>query len=244
MTPLQANDLIAVREVGDGQDPVERAVTILARAFPGESAGTLRRLSLGRRNALLHEVRERLFGTVLEAYAECPHCGEALEFSLNTAGFSTASPESQETELALETDGYAVRFRLLDSRDLQAAANAAGVEAARALLLGRCLLEARYDDRVLKAGELPATVIDRLAQRMEACDPQADTMIELVCPLCERACEIAFDIASFLYTEIHAQALRLLREVHTLARAYAWTEADILAMSARRRRDYLELLLQ
>jgi hypothetical protein len=34
---------------------------------------------------------------------------------------------------------------------------------------------------------------------------------------------------------------RLLREVHTLALAYGWREADILNMSARRRRFYLEM---
>ena len=37
------------------------------------------------------------------------------------------------------------------------------------------------------------------------------------------------------------EATRLLGEVHTLARAYHWREAEILAMSSRRRQAYLEL---
>ena len=42
--------------------------------------------------------------------------------------------------------------------------------------------------------------------------------------------------------ELATQAKRLLREVHFLARAYGWREADILAMSARRRQAYLEMV--
>jgi hypothetical protein len=51
-----------------------------------------------------------------------------------------------------------------------------------------------------------------------------------------------FDIGAFLWEEIAAQARRLLREVHTLARAYGWREADILVMSAARRQAYLEMV--
>jgi hypothetical protein len=53
---------------------------------------------------------------------------------------------------------------------------------------------------------------------------------------------VLFDIVSFFWTELSAQAKRLLREVHTLARGYGWREADILAMSARRRQLYLDLV--
>ncbi|HEX2516118.1 MAG TPA: phage baseplate protein, partial [Chloroflexota bacterium] len=38
------------------------------------------------------------------------------------------------------------------------------------------------------------------------------------------------------------RARRLLREVHTLARAYGWREAEILALPGRRRQTYLDLV--
>jgi hypothetical protein len=50
-----------------------------------------------------------------------------------------------------------------------------------------------------------------------------------------------FDIGRYLWEELRAQAVRLLHEVHTLARFYGWREADILALSAARRHAYLEL---
>jgi hypothetical protein len=53
--------------------------------------------------------------------------------------------------------------------------------------------------------------------------------------------DVLFDIVSFFWAEIGAWAQRLLREVHALASAYGWREADILALSAWRRRQYLDL---
>jgi hypothetical protein len=245
MRPLTAADIIRVWESGDRQDAAACAVNMLAAAFPEKRGEELWRLSLGQRNERLLGVREQLFGSELNAFSECLNCGAQLEFTLSvdalrSAGFVAAS----DTGFELEAEGYVLRFRLLDSLDLRAAAAAPDVSAARRLLAARCVLAMHRETETLTAAELPDTVIDRLATRLAECDPQAEVLIDLACPACERSWQVPFDIASFIYTEISAQARRLLREVHVLARAYAWHEADILAMSARRRRYYLEMLGQ
>jgi hypothetical protein len=77
---------------------------------------------------------------------------------------------------------------------------------------------------------------------MAACDPQAEVLLDLNCPACGHGWQALFDVVAFFWAELAAQAKRLLREVHTLARAYGWREADILGMSARRRQFYLEMV--
>jgi hypothetical protein len=67
-------------------------------------------------------------------------------------------------------------------------------------------------------------------------------LLGLHCPLCSHSWQALFDIASFFWTEISAHARRLLREVDALARAYGWSEAEILGLSASRRQAYLELI--
>ena len=57
-----------------------------------------------------------------------------------------------------------------------------------------------------------------------------------------RSWAVMFDVVSFFWSEICVQAKRLLREVHTLARAYGWREVDILGMSTARRQFYLEMV--
>jgi hypothetical protein len=78
--------------------------------------------------------------------------------------------------------------------------------------------------------------------RLAECDPWAESLLELTCPECRHEWTVLLDVAVFLWTQIRTRAQRLLRDVHTLASAYGWREADILTMSSRRREAYLELV--
>lgn len=244
MRSLTANDAIRIWESGHRQRPAERAMTVLSAAFPEEGEKDLRRLTLGQCNTRLLEVRERVFGQELRGFAVCANCGERLEFALSSNALTRAGPveEGEATEFELESDGYQLRFRLLDTEDLESAAASGDVNAASGLLVERCVLEARCGDRRVTVAELPETILSELARRLAECDEGADVLIDLICPACESRHQLPFDVASFFYTEISAQAQRLLREVHSLARTYGWREQEILAMSARRRQFYLEML--
>ena len=89
---------------------------------------------------------------------------------------------------------------------------------------------------------MPETAIAALAEYMTQYDPQADVQLNLSCPACSQSWAVMFDVVSFFWSEICVQAKRLLREVHTLARAYGWREVDILGMSTARRQFYLEMV--
>ena len=106
----------------------------------------------------------------------------------------------------------------------------------------RCLLSARYRDTEVSVEELPVEIVEAIAAKMESADPQADVELQPECAQCGHRWQTAFDIESFFWNEIQAWAARTMREVHTLARAYGWREADILNMSPQRRRFYLEML--
>ncbi len=81
-----------------------------------------------------------------------------------------------------------------------------------------------------------------LGERMASADPMAETRLTLRCPECGEEWEETFDIVSFFWAEIEAQAKRLLFEIHTLALAYGWTESEILSLSEPRRALYLEMV--
>ena len=75
-------------------------------------------------------------------------------------------------------------------------------------------------------------------------DPQAETILELVCPECETAFTAPFDAADYLHRELRDHGRAVYREVHQLALAYHWSETEILAMTRQRRRLYLGLLAE
>jgi len=242
MRPLTAYDLLRVWEVGEDQHPLDRALALLATACPELTRDELAALSIGQRDARLLTLRERTSGPNLNGFVECPRCAERLEFDVAVADLRVAeAPDMREEAWEMVTGGLALRFRLPNSGDLAAVLDCQDPSAARNLLAQRCVLEASRDGVPVAASELPADAISGLAQRMSECDPQAEVLLDLSCPTCAHAWQALFDIVTFFWAELAAQAKRLLREVHALARAYGWSEADVLDMSARRRRFYLEM---
>lgn len=243
MKALSAIDIVRIWELGLAQNPADRAMTMLAPAFLEMKREEIASLSLGQMNTRLLSVREGLFGPGINCYAECPRCGEGLEFTVSIPalkGEYTVEPSEQEYELSVE--GYSLRFRLLNNLDLKAAMGNSNREATRRLLFERCVLESRKDNEEIPADRLPDAVITTLAERLSECDPQAELLIDLECPACKNIWQTEFDVAGFLWKELSAWARRLLGEVHVIASAYGWREAEILAMSARRRHYYLELI--
>ena len=103
MRSLSASQLMDVWERAANQHPVDRALTLLA-ACCEESRTELAALSIGQRDARLLEACDRLFGPSLEAFAQCPQCGERLEYSLSTRDLTAPLPEA-EPPLVVDTAG-------------------------------------------------------------------------------------------------------------------------------------------
>jgi hypothetical protein len=242
MAALSGQDVLRIWEAGVSLDPVGRALGILGQAWAGTSREALADLPVGRRDLALLAVREETFGARLDALTSCPSCGERVEFSLQMPELRSRFDRGGGASLGERRIGpWALRYRLPTSRDLRAVAAHGSVEAAGQELGRRCLLEARFDGVAVAAGEVPAEALSGMAAAMAEQDPLAEVLLDYECPACGRAGQVLFDIAAYLWEEIRAEAARLLREVDLLARAYGWREADILALSAARRRAYIEL---
>lgn len=243
MLPLSARDLLHVWDWGESQHSVDRALTLLAVACPDMAREELAEITIGQRNTLLITLWELTFGSSLDGYAECPQCCERLEFTVNVPDLHCANAvEPSKSELALTAEGFEVYFRLPNSLDLQEIAHCNETDTARDILVRRCLLKARQGDKEIAAETLPEPVITELSNQMLQYDPLSEVRLDLQCPECGNRWASFLDIVSFLWAEIMSQAKRLLQEVHILASVYGWREADILAMSARRRQLYLEMV--
>lgn len=245
MPSLSAETILYIWEVGQRQHPVDRALTILAATYPDVSWDMLARLSIGQRDARLLGIYEQTFDAELAGVADCPQCHQSLEFALPIAGMRLAEAEEQVDQVyPLQVNGYTLQFRLPNSFDLAAIVRQAGdSDTARNLLAQHCVLEATHRGEAITVTGLPAPVTADLATQMARLDPQAEIVINLDCPACRHTWSVLLDIVAFLWDRIAAQAKRLLYDVHTLAQAYGWTEADILAMSATRRKFYLEMVM-
>jgi hypothetical protein len=236
-----AAQLLGAWERSAALGSAEREDALLRLALPDdEPAG----LPVGERDARLLELRGLLFGGELEGAADCPRCGEPVEYSVpaQTLLAERASPTNGDG-LALSAFGYELRLRLPTGDDLAAASSARDLDGARGILLERCLLSAvaAADGRDEAPARLPPEVVAALAARLAEVDALADTRIALTCPGCGRDWTVALEIGAWLWSELESWARRTLFDVHALASAYGWSEAEILALGPRREL-YLELV--
>jgi hypothetical protein len=226
MRELSASEILDVWERGRSTTLPERALDLLATGGYSVRPESLR---VGARDALLVELRERIFGAAISAVGSCPSCGELLEVQLATADLRGEAALDETLELA--AGDAPVHFRLPTAGDLVAVAGALDVEEGRRILLERCV-----------DGELSPEHEDAVVARIAEADPGAWTELALECPGCSHAWTAPFDIVSFLWAELESCARRLADDVHTLASAYGWREGDVLALSPARRDVYLELV--
>ncbi len=241
-----AGQLLNVWEQGRFQTPVQRAFSLLALAAPALSGEDLAGYGIGRRDRELLGLRERIFGRRMTAGAKCPACGQEIELDFSVADLRGRTVPEAGRMHALQIGEYAVRFRLPTCGDLASlvADSNARVNGQKLILLQRCVTEARRNGEPMDASFLPEDATAAVSRRMAELDPQGDIQLSLKCPKCERPWESPLDIVTYLWEELHAWAGRMLREVHALAGAYGWREAEILAMSPGRRQAYLEIIRQ
>lgn len=241
MQAFSTEHILRAWENGRNRHSVDKALLLLALACPDYSTTALSNLTVGQRNALLLNLRQKTLGTRADCFAQCPRCEAPLEFTIDMETFYA---DTRETTLAsmntLNVDDYQICFRLPTSIDLAALVGCCDLAQGSQLLITRCVVRSERAGYTLAITDLPAQVIAALAQAMLDLEPQAEMEIQLECAECEHCWMALFDIVSFFWTELEVQAKRVLREVSILAHAYGWSEAEILTLSTARRQFYLE----
>ena len=240
MRSLTAVDIVTIWDQGQSYHVVDKAMLLLVFALPEMSMDELLALTLGQRNGRLLQLRQLTLGNQIEGLVTCPQCGETLEFNVYIN--QLLQPETTEAVQEILIDDWQIRFSLPTSTDLAAILNSSNIPMARQQLIDRCLLSANQDETSKNGKDLPSAVLAQVAEAIAEADPLAEMRFRLSCHACQHEWRAQFDIVSFFWTELAAQAKRLLLEVHQLAHAYGWRESEILAMSSQRRHTYLEFV--
>ena len=204
-----------------GRQPLRQAIELLVCA---DSKQPWAELPFGQVCRELFRLRSLLFGPVMPGVVSCPKCGERMEFTFECESIEAAL-SAPAAPLRIEAGDREIEMRLPTAGDLLAVRSAGE-------LVARC---------ATSPVEVDQTLLQAASERVAEADPLSETLLDLVCAACGHPWQAALDIASYLGREIAHEARRLLGDVHRLASAYGWKEADILTMSPARRRAYLEM---
>lgn len=233
MRVLGSSDLLALWERGAARHALDRSALLAAFARPDLAPETIAELPLGELTSSLLRLREASFGARFRSHVDCERCGQRLELTLDVRSLLQPVPNGEVS--AGEIDVGALRVRAPSLLDLAAVANEPDTERAARRLLERCTIEG--DASALSGAEL-----HEVEDRLEDLDPNADLAFLVHCASCGHDSTAQLDAGVLLWDEIEAHARALLGEVHLLARAYGWSEGEILALSAARRAAYLAMV--
>jgi hypothetical protein len=224
---LSATLLLEAWETASTQQPVRRPLTVLS-LLTSRDRRDLEHLTVGQRDAQLLRLRAALFGQQIVAVSTCASCGADAELSFLVRDICV--PTKTLDEVSVTVGKQVLTARPLTAGDLEAASAASDV---RAELLRRSV-----------GGELDGNseAIVELGKALAEADPLAKIELDLVCPSCQASSALRFDPWAFLWQELTAWSLRTLGQVHRLARAYGWSESEVLALSPQRRNIYLKMV--
>lgn len=231
MSKLAPMQLLELWERGASCGPHERALNLLLRALPGRTWEELADLDLGSRDWHLLHLRHVWFGPSLAARGLCPSCQEQIEVELDARQLQASMPPDP-APLFVDDDGR--RYRLPSSRDLLSLSATVDLDSAANALFEACCLD---------AGETSAATAARVEEGLSALAAERGIQLALQCEVCGETWTCAFDPGAFFWEEIDTEAQAVLDEVHLLAKAYGWNEAEVLSLSHARRNAYLERVL-
>lgn len=229
--------LLSLWEQGQRRAPLDRALLLLW-GCAGATDADLARWPLGRRDAALLDARVRLFGPQLDATADCPACAARMAFSLR---LDDLAQQALPADDSVQVECSAGRFRLPHSADLAAALRETQPRHALALRLR----VAGPTPGTPNSPDTPETPIDdqqlaTIEAALAAADPAAQIDIGLSCDACGQVFDAPLDIAECLWLDVSRRARQTLDDVHLLASAYGWSEAEVLAVPPARRQHYLQ----
>ncbi|MET9271393.1 hypothetical protein [Kribbella sp. NPDC003557] len=228
----QVGNALDVWEIGLSMTPAARALLLLGAAGRHDAGSR----PVGERDrALLQACLPA--GRWLDAVTECPSCGSQLDVELDPAAL--VAPTASEPQVSVVCGEYRVVARLPTGDDLAQLSPSGLVEELRTALLARCVVSADHAGRAVESSVLPEPVLLAVESAMAAADPGADVQVTLSCAECGAEWSSSLDPVRFAWTSVEHAARRLAVDVHTLAQAYGWSEAEILRLSPFRRRLYL-----
>lgn len=259
--PVTGAEETFIHEFGDSLYPVELATALLTRCTsrigPVRSVheDIIRDLIIGDRERLLLNLRLLTLGDRIECNLECPSpdCGKKMDLELSIGNLlpPPVPVETRNIERDIQVKGlnFTVIFRLPTVRDLEFSVlrDSSGPVSSSEHFFRNCIQELHADSKAsISMDELDSTIRTALRSElvviMKELDPMSEITLRITCPNCGHEFSSTLDPTSIFTSEIRNRARMFYKEVHTLAFHYHWSESDIISMTSKKRRLYLDLL--
>jgi hypothetical protein len=235
--PLRDELLLALWERGIACETWARADALLS------ASGDEGPRTLGQRTRALLRLHASLFGGDADLLSHCPSCRTPAQFSVNCATLLEHLPSAADAVThRLELQGFTLEFRLPAAPDIAAASSEETDDAFARRVLERCVLACTRGGVPAPLSGVPDDVLDAVSKQMETLDPGATLSFAVRCPECGAQWDAPLDTGQLVWQKVQAAAERLFLDIDALARAYGWTEQQVLSLPPVRRAAYLQIV--
>jgi len=226
----------------DLTDPVTpAAVTEILRTCLRDATGApptaelLRGTPVGDRIAALMAVAAAAGDGTFSATDRCSNdgCGEGLELEITWDEIRTLAKATAREPFAVGADGLTFVVRRPDAADQEGwtRISANGTEITPRALVAGLVVDG-------PTTELTPARIARIEAALDERDPLICFTVGIGCPTCGSINNREISLVAIGAAVLRRRQARMLDDVHDLARAYGWHEAEILAIPAWRRAYY------
>lgn len=258
LRPFTGDDEAALLEVTERCLPAEVITWLLTRLLhsigdihPVEEPHALD-LTVGDRDRLLFALCASTFSSEMDLTSRCPfeECGELSELTLSLETMARHNPTAPpadffEKQITLGHTSCTLRFRFPTGKDQETACRYLAKQGSASVeteLIQSCLLGLHDTSGAPIAFE---NRIEEIAPQIETAwsdlDPPADCYAQVDCPACDRSYTAVLDVLALFIAGLKNRG-DIFHQVDRLARAYHWSERELLALSFNRRQRYLDLV--
>jgi hypothetical protein len=238
--PVDGHVEIRVAEAVEARLPRPRRVTAIIAAICERLAGQpadeeqVRRVSAAGREWLLQQAGFEFFRGSTWFEAPCTACGARfdLELPLTAAPRGRAGNGFPEVEVCTSLGPRWFEAPNGHHEEAMAARRDGDPRRAFATLCSLADEPAADADRFIEED------LERIDAALEAISPDIADGVDVTCPDCGKPGRVRIDPLTFAFP--HSETI--LQDVHVIAGAYRWAEADILALPSSRRRAYVALI--
>ncbi|MCL4436306.1 MAG: hypothetical protein M1503_02945 [Thaumarchaeota archaeon] len=221
---------------------LERLVTF-ADTDEEETRAILKQISIGDRVALLLKARELILGNSIKCTITCASCSGNISLDLSVLDLLQKEYCSSDPKPSydLEVDGFSLQIRPLTACDQDILVDNINCsqDVLMEMLVRSCIV---HSDPHLPASSLPDSLIGAVSSELDEIDPLSEIVLNITCQECAHTFLAVFPVESYVLRELGAHGGQLEQEIHWLAFHYHWSEREILSLSAKKRRRYVELI--
>lgn len=224
--------------LGPGRSRPAQVTGVLAAVFDriggvASDIEDVRSLSSGSREWLLQRAASQFWIGSGWFSATCPACDTAFDVPAALTDAPRKPAGDGFPVVLVETSLGQRRFEAPNGRHEEQLAQAAD-DPVRTLI-GACGLSptATEDARAFTEADLV-----RIEDALDRASPEVADRVSTSCPSCSSVTEVRLDPLAFAFPK----ARQILMEVHTIAKAYHWSEAEVLALPSSRRRAYCGMI--